>query len=156
MTLYYQPVIYDYDSTNINNIALYRNMSLSLEKNLHSTQIGHYYIPDIIVKVKYENNEEYIIIDSKFSDCMSVKRNYIIPLAFKYITSISTNRDNAKLAGLVIAYGKCGENQKLQSVYDKELKEKSISPFFYMLPLCEGRELPIINSELKTILSIDI
>lgn len=155
VTLYYQPVIYDFDSTNINNIALYRNMSLSLEKNLHSVQTGHYYIPDIIVKIKYETNEKYIIIDSKFSDYMSIRRNYIIPLSFKYITSISVSKDNAKLAGLVIAYAKGAETQQLQSVYDNEIKEKSISPFFYMLPLCEGRDLATFNSELKTVLSID-
>ncbi|MDE6845720.1 MAG: hypothetical protein K2J99_08140, partial [Lachnospiraceae bacterium] len=149
-------VIYDYDSININDIALYRNMSLSLEKKAHLVQTGHYYIPDIIVKIKYETNEKYIIIDSKFSDCMSIKRNYIIPLAFKYITSISVSKDNAKLAGLVIVYGKGSDNQQLQSVYDKEIKPKSISPFFYTLPLCEGRDINALNSELKKILSVDI
>lgn len=155
VTLYYQPVIYDFDSSKLNSIALYRNMSLSLEKNMHSIQTGHYYIPDILIKIKNETDEKYVIVDSKFSDYKSVQRNYIIPLAFKYITSISTNKDNAKLIGLVISYGKVGENLQLQSVYDREIKEKSISPFFYTLPLNEERELATLNAELKTILSFD-
>lgn len=86
-----------------------------------------------------DNGEEirYLIIDAKFSDINSVKRHYVKDLAFKYLFSISTIDKRDTIEGLCIIYGKCRENEQMQSVYDKKLQNNIIVPLMELLPLME-------------------
>ena len=42
------------------------------------------------------------------------------------------------LEGICIIYGKCTENEQLQSVYDNQIPGSSIMPFMEILPMIEG------------------
>ena len=50
ITLYYEPVIYDEDRTNVNGISLYRNNSISLNRETDDERQGHYYVPDYVAQ----------------------------------------------------------------------------------------------------------
>lgn len=139
ITLYYQPVIFDTDQSSVNGIGLYRNNSIPVYtgNNDDGRQGGHYYVPDFLIKV--DNGEEirYLIIDAKFSDINSVKRHYVKDLTFKYLFSISTIDKRDTIEGLCIIYGKCRENEQMQSVYDKKLQNNIIVPLMELFPLME-------------------
>lgn len=135
ITLYYQPVIYDSDRSNVNGVGLYRNNTISLNHDNSDERRGRYYVPDYVVKAEVNGSEHYIILDAKFSTLTTVKKDYIADLSFKYLFSISTIAEHKPVNGLCIVYGQCGESNGLQSVYDKQLA--AISPFAEMLPLME-------------------
>lgn len=140
ITLYYQPVIFDTNRSAINGIGLYRNNSIPVNTgdDDDNRQGGHYYVPDYLVKLEGEKGEKYLIIDAKFSDLMNVRRHYIKDLAFKYLFSVSTIASSDTIAGMCIMYGKCTENEQIQSAYDNQLPGNTIVPFAETLPLIEG------------------
>ena len=140
ITLYYQPVIFDTNQSAINGIGLYRNNSIPVNTgdDDDNRQGGHYYVPDYLVKLEGEKGEKYLIIDAKFSDLMNVRRHYIKDLAFKYLFSVSTIASSDTIAGMCIMYGKCTENEQIQSAYDNQLPGNTIVPLAETLPLIEG------------------
>lgn len=140
ITLYYQPVIFDTDQSRVNGIYLYRNNSIPVYTGDEddNRQGGHYYVPDYLIKVDTEDKSKYLIIDAKFSDVFTVRRHYIKDIAFKYLFSISPMKSEDILEGICIIYGKCTENEQLQSVYDNQIPGSSIMPFMEILPMIEG------------------
>lgn len=138
ITIYYQPVIFDFDSRQVNGIGLYRNNSISINQNNIDERSDKYYTPDYIIKAEINGVERYIILDAKFSTANTVKRYYITDLSFKYLFSISSVEENKSVDGLCIVYGQCYPSNKMQSAYDKQIGSKDISPFADMLPLIEG------------------
>ncbi len=138
ITIYYQPVIFDFDSRQVNGIGLYRNNSISINQNSIDERSDKYYTPDYIIKTEINGVERYIILDAKFSTANTVKRYYITDLSFKYLFSISSVTENKSVDGLCIVYGQCYASNKMQSAYNKQLGSKDISPFADMLPLIEG------------------
>ena len=84
--------------------------------------------------------EYYIIGDAKFSSYNSVLRNYVTDLSYKYIVSMSPVADRIKIAGLFINYGKDEKNTVSRSVYDKEISDCPIHPFFEIIPISELTE----------------
>lgn len=138
ITIYYQPVIFDFDSRQVNGIGLYRNNSISINQNNIDERSDKYYTPDYIIKAEINGVERYIILDAKFSTANTVKRYYITDLSFKYLFSISSVEENKSVDGLCIVYGQCYPSNKMQSAYDKQIGSKDISPFTDMLPLIEG------------------
>ena len=140
VVVYYQPVIYSYDTRSYNGIGLYRNNSISLGVSNNRDFRGEYYVPDYLIKYLKNGTEYYIIGDAKFSSYSSVIRNYVTDLAYKYIVSISPVADNIKLAGLFINYGKDEKSTMSKSVYDNEIAECTIKPFFKVVPISELTE----------------
>ena len=69
---------------------------------------------------------------------MNVRRHYIKDLAFKYLFSVSTIASSDTIAGMCIMYGKCTENEQIQSAYDNQLPGNTIVPLAETLPLIEG------------------
>ncbi|MCD8354351.1 MAG: hypothetical protein LUC47_08585, partial [Clostridiales bacterium] len=140
ITLYYQPVIYDSNRSDINGIQLMRNNSLPFfSGNENMNQVGgHYYSPDYVIKVENNSASRYLILDAKFSDLQNVKRYYVKDLAFKYLFSISPIQQSNTVVGLCIIYGKCKSSERTQSAYDKQLPGQAISPIAELLPLVEG------------------
>ena len=138
ITIYYQPVIFDYNSQKINGIGLYRNNSLSLRESGGDERSKRYYTPDYIIKAEIDGIERYVILDAKFSSEKNVKRYYISDLSFKYLFSVSAIEKNEMVDGLCIVYGQCNDENKMRSAYDKQIGEKNICPFVEMLPLIEG------------------
>ena len=47
ITIYYQPVIFDFDSRQVNGIGLYRNNSISINQNNIDERSDKYYTPDL-------------------------------------------------------------------------------------------------------------
>lgn len=137
ITIYYQPVVFDFDSRQINGIALYRNTTVCVEQERKTSYKNsrYYYTPDYIIKTESDNVERYMILDAKFSTLANVKEYSIAALSFKYLFSISTIADNKSVDGLCIVYGKCTTNNKLQSAYDRQISPQKITPFADMLPL---------------------
>lgn len=138
ITIYYQPVIFDFNSQKVNGIGLYRNNTLSLNRNGIDERGDKYYTPDYIIKVEINGVEHYLILDAKFSTEKNVKRYYVPDLSFKYLFSISSVEKNKMVDGLCIVYGQCYDTNKMQSAYDKQIGTTDISPFMDMLPLIEG------------------
>lgn len=138
VTLYYQPVIFDYDSSQVNGLGLYRNNTISLSYDANEERRGRYYVPDYVIKTEINGRVRYIILDAKFSALSTVKKDYISALSFKYLFSVSTVTDNQSVDGLCIVYGQSYETNQMQSVYDKQIGGKEIAPFADMLPFMEG------------------
>lgn len=144
ITLYYQPVIFNTDKSFVNGIGLYRNNSIPIDTNEDDDHYrgGYYYSPDYLIKIDRNNSSKYLIIDAKFSDVQTVKKYYFEKLAFKYLFSISPIQNEDALEGLCIIYGKCTEQDSIQSVYDHQISGNIIKPFAETLPMIEG-----INNE---------
>ena len=139
VTLYYQPVIFTADHGCVNGIGLYRNNTLPV--NIEQDDIeqgGRYYVPDYLLKFESEHGTQYVLLDAKFSELASVRKYYVKELAFKYLFSVSPVSSKEQVAGLCIIYGKCSDNEKLQSAYNKQVPGNPIRPFAEMLPMIEG------------------
>ena len=140
ITVYYQPVIYSYDSRSYNGIGIYRNSSISLGSSNDRDYRGEYYVPDFLIKYVKNDMEYYIIGDAKFSSYISVRRNYVTDLSYKYIVSMSPVSENISIAGLFINYGKDENFRASKSVYDNEISDCPIQPFFEIIPISELTE----------------
>lgn len=139
ITVYYEPIIYDENRKKVNGIALYRNNSISLNKESAVERQGHYYVPDYIIK--YENNgkERYLICDAKFSNKTKVQYQLMPDLTYKYLTSISAIDENAEIIGLYVFYGLNEANGGIESFYNCQIVDgKKITPRIEMFPLSEG------------------
>lgn len=137
--LYYQPVIYDTDHRAVNGIGLYRNNSISPCTSLEDENFGgRYYVPDYLIEIENDGTKKYMILDAKFSKLSTVKSYYLKDLAFKYLFSISPIRNEDTLCGMCIIYGKPNEEEQMQSAYDNQLANHSITPFAEIFPLMEG------------------
>ncbi len=138
-TLYYEPIIYNKDMYSINQLALYRNNSVSLSKDSEEERNGHYYVPDYVLKYEKNNYERYLICDAKFSPKNTVRYTKIPELAFKYLTSISTTKVDARIAGLCVFYGINDSNDIMESFFDRKLENgQSIIPEIELFPLSEN------------------
>ena len=73
--LYYQPVIYSAIEKNKYGIGMFR-----VDQN--------YYTPDFIIKISTGTKEQYLILDSKWSDRSTIKNNYYSDVMFKYAVAI--------------------------------------------------------------------
>lgn len=140
LTLYYQPVVYDTDKSDVNGIGLIRNNSIPIftGDNDDNRDGGHYYSPDYIIKVEDASSARYLILDAKFSDFVCVRRHHVKDLAFKYLFSMSPIRPTESIAGLCLIYGKCDASEQMQSAYDKRIPGQQIMPATELLPLIEG------------------
>lgn len=69
--LYYQPVIYSDNTYQRHEIDLFR-------------VDGNYYTPDFIIKFCYGNQNEYLIMDSKWSKRKNILNDYFEDVVYKY------------------------------------------------------------------------
>ncbi len=138
ITLYYQPVIYDKDCSDVNGIELYRNNTISISNEKEEERNGYYYVPDYVLKCERDNCVKYIILDAKFSSLSTVQHYYIPSLVYKYLFSISSTSDNANISGLCVIYGQCTKKDVVQSIYNKQIVGRNIRPFVETLPMIEG------------------
>lgn len=141
--MYYQPVIFDTDRSDVNGIGLYRNNSIAVNVKYDDEYSygGHYYAPDYLLKIESINDEnqcKYFIIDAKFSNIETVSKYYIKDLAFKYLFSISTLGNHDKIMGMCIMYGKCNYGEKLCSVYNNQVPDTTIYPLAETFPIIAG------------------
>ena len=139
ITVYYQPVIFDTDHSSVNGVGLYRNNSIPASGGEEdgNRQGGYYYAPDYIIKVTSEKGTKYLIADAKFSDLNRVKSVCVKDLAFKYLFSVSAIDHEDDIVGMCILYGKCSDQEQIQSAYDKQIVGNSISPKVELVPLME-------------------
>lgn len=139
ITLYYEPIIYDEDRTNVNAIGIYRNNSVSLNRETEDERQGHYYVPDYVIKYEEGDKEQYLLCDAKFSRKEKVQYQLLPDLIYKYITSISPVYEKSEIKGLVVFYGINKENSIMESFYNRQIREgKRITPRVEMLPLSES------------------
>lgn len=138
VVLYYEPIIYDEDRSFVNGIQLYRNNSVSINRESEEEMQGHYYVPDYIIKHVEDDKEKYIICDAKFTGKNTVRYKKIPDLSFKYLTSISTLTEKAEIRGLYVFYGLNEEDTRGQSFYDRQNRSKKrIEPHIELVPLSE-------------------
>jgi hypothetical protein len=86
VTLYYQPVISSLGFEN--SLTLYR-----------TTKAAHdnpsYYTPDFVLKFSTsEHNEEYVILDAKFSSRSNIKKYYLTDVIWKYSCEFGVAAEN--------------------------------------------------------------
>lgn len=139
ITIFYEPIIYDEDRREINEIGLYRNNTNSLTGNAEKERNGHcYYVPDFVIKAEYDNKERYIICDAKYTKNWKVKEKFIPELSYKYLLSISTVEDYMDIVGLCIIYGITENEQRIKSFFDREIEgTRKKEPFIDYMPLTE-------------------
>lgn len=137
ITLYYQPVVYDADRSQVNGIGLYRNNTISLHYDEDEKRTGHYYVPDFLIKTEQDGKVKYIIMDAKFSTLPTVRHYYVPSLAYKYLFSISPIHKNEQVSGLCIVYGQRSMQDQMESVYDKQLPDFPVHPFAETMPFSE-------------------
>ena len=143
--VYYQPVIYTKPNSKNNNINILRNNKLALDKNLEVS--GGYYLPDFIIKIKKNDNVEYLILDAKFSTMRSVKNYYFPILVYKYIFSLSVTKLNEKIIGICAINGKREENASDNYSIYTEYVNKDILPIANIATILETSEDPETNKE---------
>ena len=119
LTLYYQPVIYDGNRFPSNGINLLRNNSFSVtDKTFYDKKSdSYYYTPDYIIKKETESSTEYYIADAKYSNIYDIERYQLMPIAYKYLISVSP-RKNENIKGVYIIYGKTNESEKEKNIFD--------------------------------------
>lgn len=143
ITLYYQPVIYNIDKRTITGIGLYRNTSISFPKYLDDSSTGYYYSPDYLIKYESDSDKgtRYLIADAKFSTVKNVKERQVVPLAYKYLFSISPFDSEDAVVGLCIINGQSdGTNDKITEIYDFSHNPREIFPRATILTLTENSE----------------
>lgn len=139
ITLYYEPIVYDEDRTSVNDVALYRNNTISLNRETEEERQGHYYVPDYILKYEADGKENYIICDAKFSKLNKVNYQLMPELIYKYIISISPINEISSIKGMFIFYGINELNTDSISFYDRCIPDaKPLTPQIEMVPLSEG------------------
>lgn len=147
ITLYYEPVLYDTDCSDVNQISLYRNNTISLNHETDDERKGHYYVPDFIIKYEERGVERYLICDAKFSRKNKVQYQLLPDLIYRYLVSVSPISTNVTVAGMIIFYGLTEENEEIESFYNRKLKEgPNILPRIEMLPLSENLAYSIQDS----------
>ena len=141
LTLYYEPVIYCEDLSYLNGIFLYRNNTVSLNRDSDIEFKGRYYVPDYILKYELDGKESYIICDAKYTNRNNACFKHIPDLSYKYITSISTMKDNAALKGLYLFYGITDDFDSSESFFNVHLDgTKKKEPELKLMPMAE--EIP--------------
>lgn len=131
-TLYYQPIIYNYDRKKQTGIGLFRNMEYSI-----GDKKGYYYTPDYVIKIEREQNSYYYIADAKFKALNTVEQKDVSKTCFKYLTSISPITEEDVLKGLFIIYGKPKEGEKVKSIYtyQQDASKIDIRPKAFLVPM---------------------
>lgn len=133
ITIYFQPFIYSNDF-GINDIKLYRNTTFDLKdgKNRPGKLNSHdfVYTPDYIIKFENNNFTNYLIMDAKFSNPKTIRKNQMQELVFKYLFSLGTLKENDNILGLYIMCGKTSENDDTDIIHDVADKiNRSVQPF---------------------------
>lgn len=136
LILYYEPIIYDTDHKEVNQISIYRNNTVSIPSESDKEYRGHYYVPDYLIKAVVDGKERYVICDAKYSRINKVRTKLIPELAYKYLFSISPVEENVSIEGMNIFYGITEENVKAESFYDRAMGAR-IKPFTELIPLSE-------------------
>ena len=147
ISIYRQPIIWDYDTSEETGLELYRNSSFRLEGGKSLSQ-NNYYCPDYVVKAEFKGRTLYYIGDAKYAAISSVERNHTIAVAFKYLVSISTISAKSEVKGVFLNYGKVLNSEK-GSLFDKQIGQ--ITPAFDIVPLSDGAE-DTMKSFIKSIL----
>ena len=133
ITIYYAPVIYDFDNREKTGISLYRNNSVSLKSGLRSGRT--FYAPDYLIKCEKDNKVRYCICDAKWTGFEKLRDCLMPELIYKYISSISPANKDTELVGMNIFFGlSTWGKHDAKSFYDKEMEDK-ISPFISMIPM---------------------
>lgn len=139
ITLYYEPIIYDEDRTNVNGIAIYRNNTVSINRETDDERQGRYYVPDYVLKYEADGKENYIICDAKFSKYEKVKYHLMPDLIYKYVVSFSPINELACIKGLYTFYGINELNKEVTTFFDRHiLSTKLVSPAIEMVPISEN------------------
>ena len=118
ITIYYEPVIYNEDYSELNGIFLYRNNTVSLNKESEDELKGSYYVPDYVIKYEDSKIEHYLICDAKYTYKRNVRFKYVPDLAYKYLTSVSVMRENARIKGLYVFYAIADDYTDGESFFD--------------------------------------
>lgn len=124
VTLYYQPIIWGQQYSDVlrNGISLRRSTSLSLNKEneMYPAKMRNaYYTPDYVLKFQVGAKEVYVIIDAKYQTYATVWNQQIEKLSFKYQLSIHPTTSNSDLIGTIIFYGKSIEkSSSLENIHD--------------------------------------
>lgn len=139
LTLYYEPVIYDYDSYSINQIGLYRNNSVPYQcgENYVDPEVSAY-TPDYVLKAEKDGVERYIISDAKYKEYKIVRNRDASELSYKYLFSIDPIETKGAVKGLALIYGKPDEENSVESFFNREIPgTRTDEPFVTLVPMTE-------------------
>lgn len=144
VTLFYQPVIYGQKSARQSSCNLIRNTSLSFPRGWGEPTSGRYYTPDYVFKLESElwQGAKYILGDAKYATYRNVRDYKVIPLAYKYLFSISPSDPQDEITGLYIFHGKKAQMYDpaaiAASVYDLVQSGHEIFPQVEIIGLSES------------------
>lgn len=98
-TLYYEPIIYNYQTAATNGIELYRT----------TDNMPNYYCPDFILAFSNKNTQktQYYILDAKYSNRFILRKyNTLFSSIKKYHLELDTTNEDAKLKMIWLLQGK--------------------------------------------------
>lgn len=104
VTIYFQPII----SANQfqNNLNLYRTTK--------PYRGSDYYSPDFVIKFSFsEDNEKYVIFDSKFSSRKNIRNYYLFDVLRKYSLEVATKRQQDSIDMVWILQGRVLMNEDI-------------------------------------------
>lgn len=108
LVLYFQPVIYSYESKTRNDITLFR-----------TDTVNNYFAPDFIIKLDNgDNNVKYVILDSKWSKYETIKNYRFNEAAIKYLFSTKDQRNLYQPVCMWLLQGKDDFHKKNISYYN--------------------------------------
>ena len=99
VTLYYEPVIYNYQTLATNGIELYRTTGFT----------PNYYCPDFLLSFsnKRKNETSYFILDAKYSNRFVLREHKTLFNSIKkYHLELSSANENAKIKMIWLLQGK--------------------------------------------------
>jgi hypothetical protein len=166
VTLYYQPVIYDYKRAAGGQIPLFRNTSQAYftgrTDSFGRPEVlrGSYYTPDFVLKIESDQfvGSRYILGDAKYTSRANAINTKAQPLIYKYLFSLSCLHPQDQITGLWILHGKVtgqkgsGKGQKkdlTQSFYDRVPSPHSILPQVEIISVAETDE-DVHSHQMKT------
>ncbi len=144
VTLFYQPVIYGQKSARQSSCNLIRNTSLSFPRGWGEATSGRYYTPDYVFKLESDHwqGARYILGDAKYATYRNVRDYKVIPLAYKYLFSLSPSDPQDEITGLYIFHGKKAQAYEsasiASSVYDLVQSGHQIFPQVEIIGLSES------------------
>lgn len=144
VTLFYQPVIYGQKSARQSSCNLIRNTSLSFPRGWGEPTSGRYYTPDYVFKLESSHwkGARYILGDAKYATYRNVRDYKIIPLAYKYLFSLSAPDPFDEITGLYIFHGKNAQIYDpasiAASIYDLVKSGHQIFPQVEIIGLSES------------------
>ena len=117
ITLYYQPKIFGWDTTENNHINLFRTT-----KDINGKQ--SFWMPDFLLKVQTKEDETYMILDAKYATATNIQNSLLPECISKYINQISGKNKYSAVKLMILLQGKTTDEYNFTNYQNSEMSGK--------------------------------